>query len=159
MSKLALLEGTPVRTKPLHPWPFWDEKEEKALLEVLHSGKWWFGEKVEEFEAKYAAWQGAKYGVACSTGTAALQVAVRALGLGFGATVLRPAQPFDLELLLLREPLVLLGAFLPAKRLSEAVSRLHRVLVGHAPSPGAGRTSGAWHRAGAAPSGTRGRAG
>lgn len=88
MSKLAVFGGQPVRTKPLHSWPCWDDKEEKALLEVLHSGKWWFGEKVEEFEARYAAWQGAGYGVACSTGTAALQIAVRALGIGFGDEVI-----------------------------------------------------------------------
>lgn len=88
MSELALLGGRPVRTQPLHPWPVWDEKEERALLEVLRSGKWWFGEKVEEFEARYAAFQGARYGVACATGTAALQIAVRALGLGFGDEVI-----------------------------------------------------------------------
>lgn len=88
MGELAVFGGRPIRTKPLHTWPTWDEKEEKALLEVLHSGKWWFGEKVEEFEARYAAYQGAKYGVACSTGTAALQIAVRALGVGFGDEVI-----------------------------------------------------------------------
>jgi hypothetical protein len=57
MSKLAVFGGQPIRTKPLHVWPYWDEKEEKALMEVLRSGKWWFGEKVEEFEARYATWQ------------------------------------------------------------------------------------------------------
>jgi len=88
MSRLALLGGEPVRSKPLFKWPVHDEKEEQALLEVLRSGKWWFGEKVEEFERLYAGFQGAEYGVSCVNGTAALYIALKALGIGFGDEVI-----------------------------------------------------------------------
>ncbi len=38
--QLALLGGAPVRTAPWPAWPVYDEREERALLEVLHSGAW-----------------------------------------------------------------------------------------------------------------------
>lgn len=41
MSGLAILGGSPSRDTKINPWPkwpVWDEKEEKALLEVLNSG-------------------------------------------------------------------------------------------------------------------------
>jgi hypothetical protein len=50
MSQLAILGGTPIRTKPFPSWPVFDEREERALLGVLRSGKWWrysYGEGVE----------------------------------------------------------------------------------------------------------------
>ncbi len=94
MSNLALLGGKPVRVQSLQDWPVWDEKEEKALLEVLHSGKWWFGEKVEEFERLYADYQGAQYGVSCTNGTAALIIAVKALGIGYGDEVITTPMTF-----------------------------------------------------------------
>lgn len=88
MSKLAILGGEPVRTKPIQDWPIWDEREEKALLDVLHSNKWWFGEKVAEFERLYAEFQGARYGISCCNGTSALIIAIKALGIGFGDEVI-----------------------------------------------------------------------
>jgi len=94
MSKLAILGGEPIRKKPLQDWPIWDEREEKALLDVLHSGKWWFGEKVAEFERLYAEFQGAQYGISCSNGTSALIIAIRALGIGFGDEVITTPMTF-----------------------------------------------------------------
>ena len=88
MSKLALSGGEPLRKEPLQEWPVHDDKEEKALLEVLHSGKWWFGEKVAEFERLYAEFQGAKYGISCTNGTAALYIAIKAHNIGFGDEVI-----------------------------------------------------------------------
>ena len=94
MSKLALLGGEPLRTKPLYDWPVWDEKEEQALLDVLRSNKWWFGEKVEEFERLYAEFQGARYGISCTNGTSALIIALKALGIGFGDEVITTPMTF-----------------------------------------------------------------
>ena len=88
MSRLALLGGEPIRTKPLFDWPVRDEREEKALIDVLRSGKWWYGEKVAEFERLYADFQGSRHGVSCMNGTAALFIAIKALGIGFGDEVI-----------------------------------------------------------------------
>lgn len=49
------------------------------------------GEQVAEFEHAWAAYCGARHGIALSSGTAALQVAVDALGLGPGDEVILPS--------------------------------------------------------------------
>jgi dTDP-4-amino-4,6-dideoxygalactose transaminase len=111
MSQLAFFGGSPLRTKPFPSWPVFDVHEEQALLEVLRSGKWWrysYGEGVElrepeagqprsrvaEFQEAFACLQGAQYGVACANGTAALEVALKALGTGPGDEVIVPAYTF-----------------------------------------------------------------
>ena len=75
-------------------WPIHDESEKTALLEVLKSGKWWFGEKVEQFEAEYAAFQGARYAVTCTNGTTAIEMGLRALGVVEGDEVIVPCYSF-----------------------------------------------------------------
>ena len=110
MAQLALKGGKPVRSSDFHKWPVFDHHEEKAVLEVLHSGKWWryssgegvnFHEsgrgersRVSRFQEAFAAHQGARFGVACSSGTAALDMAVRALDIGPGMEVIVPAYTF-----------------------------------------------------------------
>lgn len=95
MAKLAILGGTPVRTKPFPKWPIFDEREAKALLSVLESGLWGVGgKKKREFEERFAAYQHAKYAVAVTNGTAALEISLRALGIGCGDEVIVPAYTF-----------------------------------------------------------------
>ncbi len=109
MSKLALAGGAPVRSKPFPAWPVLDETEERAVLDVLRSGRWWrytMGEAVAPdsagaadsavagFQRAFAGAQGAKFGIACSTGTAALEVALKALGVGPGDDVVVPPYTF-----------------------------------------------------------------
>src|ERR1043166_7054905 len=93
-SKLALRGGTPIRTKPFPAAPYHDEAEERAMLEVLRSGKWWYGEKNREFEEKFAAYQDARFGITCCNGTIALELALKALGIQQGDEVLVPAYTF-----------------------------------------------------------------
>ncbi|WP_321476024.1 DegT/DnrJ/EryC1/StrS family aminotransferase [uncultured Paludibaculum sp.] len=108
MSNLALFGGNPVRTKDFPSWPVFDEAEEQALLEVLRGGRWWVfsygesleeaqaseGSKVAEFERAFARQQGTRYGVACANGTAALEIALKALGVGAGDEVIVPPYTF-----------------------------------------------------------------
>lgn len=95
MAKLAVNGGKKRITRSLgKKWPIWDEREEKALLEVLHSGRWWRGKegsKIWEFEDTFAKYQDAKYGVTTSSGTQALICALRAAGVEPGDEVLVPA--------------------------------------------------------------------
>jgi dTDP-4-amino-4,6-dideoxygalactose transaminase len=98
-SKLAIEGGTPVRnaeTRPWPQWPIWDEPEERAILEVLHSGQWWSvgGTKVAEFEESFARIQDAKHCVAVTNGTAALEIVLRGLGIGCGDEVIVPPYTF-----------------------------------------------------------------
>ena len=93
MTQLAITGGNPVRDKPFPAWPVWDDTELEALSEVVRSGGWsiFRGTKVRALETQFAAYQGAKYGEACMSGTAALEVALRVAGVGAGDEVIVPA--------------------------------------------------------------------
>ena len=62
--------------------PIIGDEEIDNVVEVLKSGMIAQGPKVEEFEQKFADWVGAKYGIAVSSGTAALHVALLSCDIG-----------------------------------------------------------------------------
>lgn len=68
--------------------PMLSIEEEKLVQEVLCSGRLAQGEYVERFEKDFACYQGSKYGVAASSGTSALHVALLALGIKPGEKVI-----------------------------------------------------------------------
>src|ERR1041384_1453376 len=92
--KLALAGGSPLCKGAWPTWPTFDDAERKQLLGVLESGKWWYGEKVRQFEAEFAAFQTARFGVACTNGTAAIEMALRGLGILPGDEVIVPPYTF-----------------------------------------------------------------
>src|SRR5262245_917882 len=94
--RLAILGGEPVRRNSFPSWPVSDAREEKALNEVLRSGKWGrvSGGTVEAFEQKYAALTGAKHVLATANGTSALFTSLNGLGVGPGDEVLVPPYTF-----------------------------------------------------------------
>ena len=93
-SALALHGGEPAHRGQWPAWPVHDEREREALLAVLDSGKWWYGERVAEFEAAFAAFQDARFGVTCCNGTVALELALLGAGVGTGHEVLVPPYTF-----------------------------------------------------------------
>jgi dTDP-4-amino-4,6-dideoxygalactose transaminase len=92
MDKLGLLGGAPAKTTPFPPWPEYDEHERQALMGVLESRVWWrtLGTRTLEFERAFAEYHQAKHGVAVTNGTAALEIAIAALGVGPGDEVIVP---------------------------------------------------------------------
>jgi perosamine synthetase len=71
--------------------PLIGDREIQYVMDCLKTG--WIssaGKYIEEFEQKWAAYCGMKYGIAVSNGTTALQVAVRCLGLEPGDEVIMP---------------------------------------------------------------------
>lgn len=74
--------------------PDLEESDIQAVLEVLRSGRLALGPKTEEFEKRLAEYVGARYAVAVSSGTAALHLGARALGIGPGDEVLVPSFTF-----------------------------------------------------------------
>ncbi len=96
MRKLAIEGGQKSVTNNLVGWPNFDERAIQAVENVLKSGKvnYWTGSKGREFEEKFALWQGSRYAVSVSSGTAALHVALTALGIGPGAEVIVPSYTF-----------------------------------------------------------------
>ena len=80
-------------------WPQWDGQDEKALTDVLRSGKWGrtaagTSGRVKEFETVFAERMRAKYCVATSSGTTALLSALGALNVGPGDEVILPPYTF-----------------------------------------------------------------
>ena len=75
-------------------WPIHSESERAALLRVLDRGKWFDGEESKAFEKRYAAFQGAEYGVACTSGTTALEIVLEAHNIGQGDEVIVPPYTF-----------------------------------------------------------------
>lgn len=94
--KPALLGGTKVRTQPFPSWPVSDAAEERALLDVLHSGKWYrgSGQAVKRFEQEYTRVTGAKDCLAVANGTAALFVSLNVVGVEPGDEVIIPPYTF-----------------------------------------------------------------
>jgi len=64
------------------------EDEIRAVTEVLRSGNLVQGAKVQQFENEFSIYVGSRFAAAVSSGTAALQIGLQALGLGKGDEVI-----------------------------------------------------------------------
>ncbi|HEY9721593.1 MAG TPA: DegT/DnrJ/EryC1/StrS aminotransferase family protein [Oscillatoriaceae cyanobacterium] len=95
-STLAIDGGTPVRTAPLPPWPYFAEDEIEASTRVLRSGKvnYWTGGESRLFEQEYAASLGMPHAIALTNGTVALELALYALDIGAGDEVVTTTRTF-----------------------------------------------------------------
>lgn len=98
MAELAIRGGTPIRPQGFPAWPVWDEAEVRAVAEVVRSGSWGGfpepGPRAAEFEAAFAEYQGARHGILMMNGTVTMEVALKALGIGWGDEVIVPALTF-----------------------------------------------------------------
>lgn len=101
MARLAINGGPKSIDRPLgKEWPIFDDLERRNLMEVLESGRWWRGggpsedSKVNQFEEAFAQFQDAKYGVAITNGTQAIECALKAIGIQPGDEVIVPAATF-----------------------------------------------------------------
>ncbi len=101
MGKLAINGGSKVREEQFFPWPDYDERELKYVEEVIRSRRWFAGmrgassgTKTRLFEERFAAYHDAKFGIACANGSVALEIALRAAGVGAGDEVVVPGLTF-----------------------------------------------------------------
>jgi dTDP-4-amino-4,6-dideoxygalactose transaminase len=78
------------------PWPCFTDEEATAVAEVLASNQvnYWTGRECREFEKDFAEWVGARHAVALANGTIALDLAVKALGIGPGDEVVVTPRTF-----------------------------------------------------------------
>ena len=90
-SQLALFGGPKaVRSKPrdLFTWPIITDEDRRAVLDVLNRGAMSQLGVTKAFESEFAQWQGARYALAHSTGTAALEGAMFGCGIGRGDEII-----------------------------------------------------------------------
>lgn len=71
------------------------DDEVEAVVECMKSGWLTSGSKVQEFEAKFAAFTGAKHAIAVSSATVGALLILDALGIGLGDEVIVPAMTFS----------------------------------------------------------------
>jgi dTDP-4-amino-4,6-dideoxygalactose transaminase len=71
-----------------------DDELADAVLETVRSGWWSMGPQVEELEREFAAFCGAPHAIAVANGTAALHLALIAVGCGPGDEVIVPSLNF-----------------------------------------------------------------
>ena len=93
--ELALNGGPPVRQEPYPEWPALGRGDLSRVREVLETPHWGgSGKAVEAFEAIFAQFHDCEFGVAVSSGTMALELALHAAGIGAGDEVIVPAHSF-----------------------------------------------------------------
>ncbi len=99
MSKLALLGGTPVRTRPFPDYVTIGEEEKRAVMAVLDStvlsrflGTWspdfYGGPQVQALERAWEVYFGVKHAISVNSATSGLYAAVGAAGVGPGDEVI-----------------------------------------------------------------------
>ncbi len=81
---------------PFPPWPSFTDEEVAAVTRVLTSNRvnYWTGTEGREFEREFAGWAGTSHAVALNNGTVALEIALRALGIGLGDQVVVTPRSF-----------------------------------------------------------------
>nr|WP_249348409.1 DegT/DnrJ/EryC1/StrS aminotransferase family protein [Pseudomonas carnis] len=81
---------------PFSPWPSFTEEEADAVRDVVLSNKvnYWTGTQGREFEKEFAAWAGTEFAIGLANGTVALDLALKALGIGAGDEVIVTSRTF-----------------------------------------------------------------
>lgn len=86
----AIAGGEPVKTTPFGKEVRYGEEELEQLREAIAQGTLFYahGQKVKQLEADFAAANGVRYGVTCSSGTAGIHAALMAVGISPGDEVI-----------------------------------------------------------------------
>ncbi len=93
--QLALNGGPAVREESYPEWPALGHGDLDRVREVLETSNWGgSGEAVETFEELFAQFHDCDFGIAVSSGTMALELALHAAGIGPGDEVVVPAHSF-----------------------------------------------------------------
>ena len=99
MGKLAITGGEPVRRRPFPAWPVYDRQDARAIQQVLASRNWggfpFPNVRAHRFAQEFARFQGARYGIAVTNGTIAIEIALRAAGIAPSDEVIVPAYTWE----------------------------------------------------------------
>lgn len=92
----AILGGAPVRPQGPPPWPLNDDAVREALERCFADGSWgkYHGPNCERLVEAIKQWIGCEHAILCSSGTAAVELALRGLVVGPGDEVILAAYDF-----------------------------------------------------------------
>jgi dTDP-4-amino-4,6-dideoxygalactose transaminase len=81
---------------PFSPWPSFTNEEVESVARVLRSNKvnYWTGQECRDFELEFASFAETDFAIAVANGTVALDLALKALGLGHGDEVVVTSRTF-----------------------------------------------------------------
>ena len=96
MTTLSEIATSSVAHNMFAPWPYFGPDEIEAAMQVLRSGRvnYWTGDEGRLFEKEFAEFVGCYHAVAMVNGTAALECALKALGIGPGDEVITTSRTF-----------------------------------------------------------------
>jgi len=96
MEELAINGGNKVRERPIEINPIISSEEIEEVVKVLKSGQitQLSSPEIREFEEAFASYLGVNYCIAVNSGTAALHIALAAVGVGPGDEVIVPPFTF-----------------------------------------------------------------
>jgi hypothetical protein len=108
MDKLAIFGGTPVRETPYPSWPVFDDRDIQAVADVIRSGNWgrypYPEPKSAQFALRFAEMQGGGHAVLMANGRVTMEVALRAMNIGWGTRLSSLLIPFRQRLQLSCKP-------------------------------------------------------
>jgi dTDP-4-amino-4,6-dideoxygalactose transaminase len=79
------------QASPYHQYKSKKKQIQSAIKKVLLSGKYILGTEVEKFENEFARYIGVKKAISCASGTDALYIALKQLGIGPDDEILLPS--------------------------------------------------------------------
>lgn len=94
--KELAMNGAGIEELGFPMWPQFAPETAGDVAKVIESGlvNYWTGKKGMEFEEMWANWIGSKMAISCTNGTAALHIALTALGVGAGDEVIVTSYSF-----------------------------------------------------------------
>lgn len=96
---LAIHGGTPIRTRPFRSWPELHDTDRAAVIGAFESRRWSCVDLASShcalFEREFATFHDVRDAVTVSSGTAALMIALKAVGVGRGDEVVVPALSYS----------------------------------------------------------------
>ena len=93
----ALLGGSPVRPQGPPAWPPADADVRAALASAVEAGAWgqYHGEQIPALEKELAAFHQVTHALTCASGTLAVEVGLRALGVQVDDEVILAAYDYE----------------------------------------------------------------
>ena len=80
----------------ISPWPSFTDEEANRVRDIIMSNRvnYWTGDEGRQFEREFAGWSGSAHAIALANGTLALDLALKALGIGPGDEVVVTPRTF-----------------------------------------------------------------